>query len=814
MQLSDPSELRGLSDAQAAELRARFGPNVTPSTGEHGWPALLAEVLREPMFMLLLCASAVYLALGEPSEASLLLGFVAIVMALTVFQSYRTAQAMNALRALSAPRAQVVRDGVRRLVSASELVPGDVVWIDEGARVPADGTLFAAHELSVDEALLSGESVPVVRFAGDPAFAGSLVVQGQGTMQITATGPRTVLGGIGKSLTEVAAPPSPLQREVRLFVMRFAVLAVALCVLLALAYRWRLGAWLPGVLAGITLGMGIVPEEIPVVLTVFMALGARRVAREGMLTRRLSALEALGQTSVLCVDKTGTLTQNRMTVRALYARGRELVLDEHTAHVGDAWHELLEYLVLASEIEPFDPMERAFHQTARRCLAGTEHLHDDWSLVREYPLSPVLPAMSHGWENAHDSHWTVAAKGAPEAIATLCRIEDDGTRALLAQAERLAERGLRVLAVARARHPRGVWPTSQQQFGFELVGLVGLDDPVRPEVAGAVAQCRGAGVRVVMITGDYPSTARAVAAQIGIDGTRVATGTELAKLDDASLGKLVAHIDVFARITPQQKLRLVEVLQARGEVVAMTGDGVNDAPALKAAHVGIAMGRRGAEVAREAAALVLLGDEFTPIVSAIRLGRRLYANLVQAVSYTAAVHVPMVTASILPILLGWPPMLGPAHIVFLELIINPVCSLVFENEPEHPRLMRTPPRRIGTSLMASGAVLAGAGCGTLVAVAILAVYALMLARGSDASMARTGAFVLMTTGNVALIFVVRVLWGRSLRSAWQRSNTYLWVVLLVTAFALLALLTVAPLTRLFGMVPLADFMLPDGMRFR
>jgi len=804
---------RGLSSAQVEEGRARFGRNVVDSTARRTWWQTLREVLSEPMFLLLLGATGIYFLLGNVSEALTLLAFVGAIVCLTVFQSHRTARVLDSLRELSAPRAQVLRDGQRQLVSAAELVPGDVVFVNEGARVPGDGTVIDAHELSVDESLLTGESVPVNKAVARPdthldeesggrLFFGSTVVQGQGQMIVTATGLNTTLGRIGKSLTGITEARSPLQLETRALVNRFALAAVVLCLLLVVAYRWRSGEWIPGVLAGITLAMGILPEEIPVILTVFMALGARRIANEGMLTRRMSAIETLGQTSVLCVDKTGTLTQNRMSVRVLFARGQQQLIDATTQHIDETFHELLEYLVLASEIEPVDPMERAFHETGQSCLAGTEHLHSDWSLVREYALTPELSAMSHVWNTPELDHHAVACKGAPEAICSLCHLGERETQTILAHAAQLASSGLRVLGVAKARHYPPDWPEKQHDFEFSFVGLVGLLDPVRPEVAGAIAACHAAGVRVVMITGDYPSTAQAIAGEVGIDAACVVTGQEVAGMDDAQLREAVNKVDTFARVKPEQKLRLVNALRESGEVVAMTGDGVNDAPALKAAHIGIAMGLRGAEVAREVASLVLLRDDFAPIVSAIRLGRRIYANLVQAISYTVAVHIPMIAAIVIPVLAGWPLMLAPIHIVFLELIINPVCSVVFENEPAREDLMRMPPRRVGAPLLSNGAWARGAAAGALVAMMVLGLYAGLLAHDYELPFARTLAFMVLVVCNVALIFVIRMSPHSGHRARAPRQNHYLWVVLGATAVALLLLMTVPALARLFGLVAL------------
>jgi Ca2+-transporting ATPase len=804
---------QGLTHAEVKALQALHGRNVTARDNPHLWWSTVRDALTEPMFLLLLSASGLYGLVGEMAEALTLLAFVAAVLSFTIVQSHRTASVLEALRDLSAPQAQVLRDGKREYVPATELVPGDVVFIEEGAKVPADGAVTEAHELSVDESLLTGESVAVVKFAGASGetpldvsqrclYAGSMVVRGQGRMRVTATGGQTDLGRLGTSLAAVSEPPSPLQVEIRRFVRRFATLAVTICVLLVFAYRWRTGAWIPGLLAGITLAMGILPEELPMIFTVFMALGARRIAKEGVLTRRLSAIQTLGQTSVLCVDKTGTLTQNRMSVRALYANGEEQWLKDGALDIGAAFHELLEYLVLASEIEPLDPMERAFHETGRSSLAGTERLHERWSLVQEYALTPELPAMSHVWETPELDHRAVACKGAPEAICSLCHLEPDEAHALMERATRMAESGLRVLGVARARHHGDAWPEQQHDFPFSLVGLVGLLDPVRPEVAGAVTALKAAGVRVVMITGDYPSTARAVATDVGIDSARVVTGAELAAMDAAALQRAIDGASVFARVRPEQKLKLVDAFRHAGEVVAMTGDGVNDAPALKAAHIGIAMGMRGAEVAREVASLVLLRDELTPIVSALRLGRRIYDNLKLAVAYTIAVHIPMIAAATVPVLAGWPLMLAPVHIVFLEMIITPVCSIVFENEQESRSIMRRPPRRIGERLMSNRTLALSIALGCAAALIVVGMYASLVRHGFDPVAARTAAFVLLVAGNIGLMFAVPALpHGRAGRRP-HATNPYGWAVVLAATLSVGALMAWPALARLFGLRPL------------
>ena len=680
----------GLTQDEAKARLAADGPNELGANQRRTVFAIAGEVAREPMFLLLLGAGAIYFAMGDPHEALILLGFVVIIMMITILQERRTENALEALRDLSSPRALAIRDSVPTRIPGREVVREDILILAEGDRIPADGVVLQAHELATDESMLTGESEAVVKFAdGGVVFAGTLVVRGQGMIKVSAIGGATELGRIGKSLQDISIESSPLRDEMGLLTRRLAVIGIGLCLALALLYWTLRGGWLDALLAGITLAMGILPQEFPVIMIIFLAMGARRIASQKVLTRRLNAIETLGETTVLCVDKTGTLTQNRMAVTALSVDGNLLeIKDIAGAGLPEPYHELLEYAVLASEIDPHDPMEQAFHRFAGDLLADTDHLHPNWFLAKEYELSPELLAMSHLWKNDTGKQNVVATKGAPEAIADLCHMSAAERENLAQQAQIMADRGLRVLGVAKARHlVQDSFPEIQHDFDFKFIGLIGLADPLRPEVPSAVAECLRAGIRVVMITGDHPRTARAIAASAGIDSREVITGTELESMDVKAISARIASVSIFARVTPQQKLAIVEALKANGEVVAMTGDGVNDAPALKAAHIGIAMGKRGTDVAREAASLVLLEDDFGAIVAAIRLGRRIFANLRQAMVYTLAVHIPIIGLSVLPVMFGMPLILAPIHIAFLELIIDPACSIVFEAEPGNPGLM-------------------------------------------------------------------------------------------------------------------------------
>ena len=805
----------GLSHAQAAQRLQQDGPNHLPGDHRRGWHHMVWDTLQDPMFALLLGAGVLYLLLGDWQEGAVLLGLVLVVLALTLYQEGRTEHALSALRALSSPRALVLRGGERLRIAGAEVVCGDVLVLAEGDRIPADAVLLEGAALQVDESLLTGEAVSVAKAVQDLLFSGTLIVTGHGTARVTATGAATAIGRIGSALDALGQEPSPLKLQMAALVRLLALVALGASLFLVAAHGLLRGDWLAALLAGIALAMALLPQEFSVVLTVIPALGAWRLSKEQVLTRRLAAIETLGATSVLCADKTGTLTENRMTVACLYVpadpgpQGRELAIDYATSMaLPEDFHTLVEYSILASMSDPFDPMEKAFHSLGQHFLQGTEHLHRDWSLVQEYALTPGLRAMSHVWRapggQGEAGVHSVAAKGAPEAIFDLCHLDGATQARLQAAVDTMAARGLRVLGVAQARFAGDDWPAISHDFAFAFVGLLGLQDPLRAGISEAVQQCQTAGIRVVMITGDYPATAEAIAraARIAVqDGSTLLSGGEMDALDDVQLQERMRSVHVCARIAPQQKLRIVQALQASGEIVAMTGDGVNDAPALKAAHVGVAMGGRGTDVAREAASLVLLDDNFASIVRAVRLGRRIFDNLRKSMSYILAVHVPIAGAALLPLLLGWPTLLFPLHIAFLELVIDPACSLVFENEPTEADVMQRPPRQPRAPLFAGRALvlalLQGLG-GLLVVLLAYAWSAGWLAQPA----ARAFTFTTLVTGNLALLISNRSATA-SLWTSLRVPNRALWTVVAVTLLTLALTLYQPWVAQLFHFAPLA-----------
>lgn len=795
----------GLSAAQAAERLAEDGPNALPSGQRRTLLSIAGDTVREPMFLLLLAAGTLYLVFGDLQEGLTLFGFVVVTLGLTLYQEGKTERAIQALRDLTSPRALVIRDGQPQRIAGRDVVCGDLLQLSEGDRVPADALLVSADGLRADESLLTGEAVPVAKRAAQPSelaprpapakwagarpggddlptvYAGTLIVQGHALARVTATGASSEIGRIGTALSKMENERSPLQKQTAKLVRNLALLALALSLALVLMHGLLRGDWLQALLAGIALAMAMLPEEYPVVLTVFPALGARRLSKQGVLTRRINAIETLGATTVLCSDKTGTLTENRMTVTYLAGGGVELrnrlnLASLPAGQLPEAFHSLVEYSILASVVDPFDPMEKAFHQLGERFLADTEHLHRDWRLVQTYALSPALRAMSHVWAASVGSAQTVAAKGAPEAVMDLCHLGDDQKARIAGVVDELAAEGLRVLAVASGTFEGRDWPATEHDFDFEFVGLLGLADPVRQQVPAAIAECRAAGIRVVMITGDYPATARAIAHQAGLVDREgeVMSGDEMARLSDDALRERMATVSVCARIAPEQKLRIVHALKARGEIVAMTGDGVNDAPALRAAHVGVAMGGRGTDVARESASLVLVEDDFAAIVRAVRLGRRIFDNLRKAMSYILAVHVPIAGMALLPVLLGWPALLYPMHIALLELIIDPACSIAFENEPADSDVMQRPPRDTKAPLFGGVTLWLALLQGLGVLAAVLAAFAWAASRLPEAE-ARAFAFATLVVGNLALILSNRSA-TISLWASLRTPNNTLWAV--------------------------------------
>lgn len=759
----------GLSSKQAALNLRLYGFNELPSGKKSVFFGFLFKLFQEPMFLFLMIGAGLYFVLGSKVEGIMLLSFILVIMTLTSYQQNKSDKAILSLHNLSSPRALVMRDGACIRIAGREVVPDDIIVLNEGDSICADAQVLFCSNLLVTESILTGESNSVSKIAmldhdmeisrpgGDNlpfVYSGTQIVQGNGYAKVIATGAKTQMGLIGKSLADHLIERTDLQKETDVLVRNFAIFGLILCIVVAIGYGATRADWLNGFLVGITLAMSALPEELPVILAIFLALGAIRLSVKNVLTRRIPAVEALGATTVLCVDKTGTITQNLMKVSQLFADGKYFDAADMVTVLPEEFHQILEYSVLASQRDPFDPMEIAIKNFGVDCLKGTEHLHELWQLIHQYPLSRELLAISQVWQSAKNQDYVIATKGAPEAIFDLCHLKSEQIKDLLVQIESMTQRGLRVIGVAKAVFHDTVLPKMQHDFNFEFLGLVGLEDPVRPNILESVKSCFLAGIRIIMLTGDYFGTAQYVAQKIGLQNTNASiTGPELAKMNDLELAQKIKHTNIFARILPEQKLRIVNALKINDEVVAMTGDGVNDAPALQSADIGVAMGKHGTDVARQAAALVLLDDNFSSLVAAIRIGRRVYSNIKRAMVYTLGAHIPIIGMTLIPVLCKWPLMFYPIHIVFLEMIINPACSIVFEAEDEEADIMKRPPRSNKEKLFDRKTVRSGLWQGLSALTISLFVFMLFRHLGYSDNTVRAITFVVFVITNITLIFL-------------------------------------------------------------
>ena len=741
---------QGISQKKAAELLKQYGFNELPSAKPKNVWQIALEVIQEPMFILLMFCGLVYVLLGDYTEGMILLCWVFVIIFITFYQHRKTEKSLEALRQLSSPRALVIRDGEEIRIPGREVVPEDVVILNEGDRVPADAILLESQHLTIDESLLTGESVPVIKTEEKEAhvFSGTLIVQGKGKAKVTHTGSETQFGKIGVSLQNIEQESTRLQKEMKRLIRSLFLMGIAISIGVILAFYFTRGNFLNSLLNGLASAMSILPEEFPVVLTIFLALGAWRLSKNNVLTRKPSAIETLGSATVLCSDKTGTITQNKMEVAALYS-GEKLYYKKDFKHSLENIQEVLTVLVHASQRHSIDPMEKAIGNELSRLSLAKE----DLDLVKEYPLSKELFAMTRVMKSKNSPQSHAYCKGAPEAIFQLCHFSEEENARYTQLVHQLAESGYRVLAAAHCEITSAELPEKQEKFPFVFSGLVAFEDPIREEVPEAISECNKAGIKVIMITGDFPATAKSIANQIGLQhNDQVLTGAELQNMSDAELKEKIKTTHLFARIIPEQKLQIIKALKANGEVVAMTGDGVNDAPALKAADIGIAMGMKGTDVAREASSLVLLDDNFASIVYAIRSGRRIFDNLQKAMSYILAIHVPIIGLVLLPAFYSsLPILLMPMHIVFMELIIDPVCSIAFESEQEERGIMNRPPRNPDELFFGWRKIAFSLVKGFLLLTMVVVVYFLSLKEGHTDNAVRAIAFSSLIVGNVFLI---------------------------------------------------------------
>ena len=749
--MSGTEKYQGLTQKQVAESRKRSGRNELAAAVKPSFFKIALKEFSEPAFLLLIGAACIYFALGEPRDGCIMLVFVAASGAVNLYQEWRTDKTLDALKNLSSPKVTVIRDAREQEIDSAELVPGDVMLLAEGQKISADAEILFCDGLGVDESALTGESDIVWKtdkkdehgrhWRQDRCYAGTNVLTGRAVTKVSATGLGTEHGKIGRDVAEAPDRPTPLEKQTRKLVRNCSFFSLALMLLVVAATLKNGSGFIDAALSGITIAMATIPEEFPVVMTVFLAMGAWRLARRNALIRRIPSVETLGAVTVLCVDKTGTLTQNRMALRELVPCGRH----------GEK--ELLEVSAMACETDPYDPMETALLKRAAdegldvKALQGHE-------LVCEYPFSSEARMMGHVWDG--ENGLTLAAKGSPENIFKLCRLDENEKRYMEEQQEQLSDSGCRVLAVAVGRGLKEP-PRELADATLELVGLAAFMDPPRETVPASIAACNNAGIRVAMITGDNSTTAHRIAHEVGLAGGpgegeehEIITGDELEALDDAALTERLKKVTIFSRILPREKMRIVSAFHAAGEVTAMTGDGVNDAPALKYADIGIAMGNRGTQVAREAADMVLLDDDFSTIVATVRDGRLIYDNIRKAMEYVIVIHIPIALSALAAPLLGLPTLLLPVHVVLLEMIIDPTCSVVFERQPAEPDIMSRPPRPANSAIVTRGLFAKAVMQGLVIFAAVFGSYTALLPYGPER--ARTFFLAALVLSNLFLVY--------------------------------------------------------------
>ena len=747
--------LGGLNSEEVEKLQRKYGMNELIIQEKPNMLKKFLGVFKEPMFLLLLIAATVYFLLGAPKDGAIMLVFVGFVASITFIQEWKTEKTMNALKDLTSPKVNTLRDGKNILIKSTELVPGDVVFLSEGERIPADCIVLEPSNFSVDESILTGESEYVMKVSTtqsekstdywkkDILYAGTLCVFGKCTAIVKFTGVNTEYGKIGKAISEAKDEPTPLQKKVSILVKNIAIAGVILCISVMVACYFYSFNILNSILSGISLAMAIIPEEFPVVLTVFLSMGAYRLAKNNTLMRKISAVETLGSATVLCVDKTGTITQNKMKVKSIYSDGR-IFNNEDLKN-----QELSDLMVLSCEKDPYDPMEKAILEAAN--LSQLETLYK-YNLSKKIAFDSKTKRMANIY--IKDNKYYVAVKGSAETVLGLCNLDKETMDEINIEIDKMASNGLRVLALADCTSEKVYEDLECYELTFKA--LVGLQDPPKEGVEEAIKLCKKAGIRVVMITGDYSKTAMAIGEEIGLKFTdKVIVGNEIDSLSENELCEVVKSCDVFSRVIPEQKMKIVKALKKNGEIVAMTGDGVNDAPALKSADIGIAMGQRGTEVAKEAAHMILMDDNFTTIVKSVKDGRRVYDNIRKAMVYILIIHIPIAAMAMFAPLFNLPPLLLPMHIMLLELIIDPTCSIVFEGEPAEANIMENPPRPPQEPLLTRNLTIKVVLQGVVMFLAAFMPFHYMIDLGISSEYARSFSLITFIVAYVTLVLVNR-----------------------------------------------------------
>ena len=790
-------QLQGLSVQQVPVLLQEYGKNVFHAGSSRRFIHIVRDIVIEPMFILLVIACALYFILGEVSEGILMLLAMVLVAAISLYQEVKSTNAIKALQQFTEPKVTVVRDGIEMIISSEELVPGDIMLLDEGMNIPADAVILQANDFSVNESVMTGESLPVDKHETEghnKLYQGTTINSGKCVAEVTATGNNSVLGKLGKTVGAYHPPKTLLQVQLNKFVRRLALFGLMGFFIILFVNYLHHGEWATSLLFALTLAMSAVPEEIPVAFSSFMALGAYKMSKLGIISRQPQIVENLGAVSVICLDKTGTITENKMQVKSIYEydRDRIIELNEKIQLEND---QVLRYAVLASEFNPFDAMEKAIWDAFNIYTPGKSH--QPLQMIFEYPLQGQPPMMTHVYEDGNRK--IVAGKGAVERILPICRLSDSDKKKISRHVQSLAQQGYRVIGVAGAVHTQSQFPAFQDDFNWKFEGLLALYDPPKKNIQQVMKQFYDAKIEVKLITGDYPETAINIAGQVGIlNHHQYVTGESIMNMKDNELKQVVKETAIFARMFPEAKLKVIDALKANGEIVAMTGDGVNDGPALKSASIGIAMGQRGTEIARQAADLILTDDNLERMVTAISEGRKIFNNLKKAVRYIISIHIPIILIASLPLLFGWafPNIFTPIHVIFLELIMGPTCSIFFEREPVEKTIMQQNPRERKSDLFSGEELLISVVQGIIIALAGLLLYYYFMKHGASLEETRTIVFTTLILSNVFLTFADRS-FTKTMYYTSRFKNSLAPVILIISAFFLAVLHAVPAVRNLF-----------------
>ncbi len=802
MKMSNIEKLSGLNSEQVKQSRLQNGSNTLEMKEERVLFNVIKEVVLEPMFLLLLTTCIIYFSVGQNKEGIIMLVSIFIVAGISLFQEYRSRNAILALKKLSASKAKVMRDGVLTELPIEEIVVDDIIHLEEGEIVSADGKIVLSNDFTLNESILTGESFPVNKIADgfNEVYRGTLVTSGSATVITTAVGLKTMFGKIGMSLQSITSEKTPLQNQIRSFV-RYMVWVGAVAFLIIVGFNYyHSGNIIQSFLQGLTLAMSILPEEIPVAFSTFQALGAYRLLRRNnIIVKQPQYVETLGSATVICVDKTGTITQNKMSIEYVYDALSGKSYD--VKNDSELPLELIEYSMWSSEIDPFDPMEKTIHNLYGKITKLDKRAQ--FKQIHEYPLGGKPPMMTHVFSN-ENNEIIIAAKGAPEAILNQCNLPQSKIKVIEMQSHKYASMGYRVLGVGKGIWHERNWPVSQQEFEFEFSGLIAFQDPPKENIKQTIKIFNNAGIVVKMITGDYPETAVAIATQINLPhSTEVLTGQDIIQLTKSQLQEKVKSVNIFARMFPEAKLKIIDALKENGEVVAMTGDGVNDGPALKAAHIGIAMGNRGSEVAKSAASLILTDDDLSHMTDAVALGRKIYSNLKKAIQYIVSIHIPIILIVALPLLLSWhfTNIFSPVHVIFLELIMGPTCSIIYENEPMEPDTMFKKPLKTGATFLSLKQLTISIVQGLMITAGCLFLGFYYMNAGSNDETIRTIIFISLLFSNIFLTLINRSFVYSIFKTIFYKNN--LVPIILITSLLLMFVLLYVPTMRtLFGLTQL------------